>query len=160
MAAAGLIGGLVFGVIGTVMQVAAAQKAAKAQKAALAAQQRAETIRERAMEIDATRRRREQIRQGIIQRAQAQSAAVQQGAEHGTALPGAYSQIAGQTNYAVQGINSQETLGHELFATNRQVLQARKDEADAGAQSALGAGISSLGGAFGRSMGSLGRLAG
>jgi len=160
MAAAGLLGGLLFGVIGTGLQIFGASKQAEAQKKALAAQQRAETIREQAMESDAMRRRREAVRQGIIQRAVAQSSATNQGAESGSALGGAYGQVAGNTATAIGGIEASRTAGAALFQTNREILNYRKDEADAGFMSALGGGISSLGGAFGKSMGSLGRLAG
>jgi len=160
MAAAGLLGGLLFGIVGTGLQVFGAAKQQEAQKKALAAQQRAETIREQAMESDAMRRRREAVRQGIIQRAVAQSSATNQGAESGSALGGAYGQVAGNTATAIGGIEASRTAGAALFQTNREVLNYRKDEADAGFISSLGQGFSSLGGAFGKSQGSLGRLFG
>lgn len=160
MAVAGLIGGLIFGVIGTFMQMDAAENAAEAQRKALAAQQRAEAIREQAMEADAMRRRREAIRQGIVQRAQAQSNATNQGAESGSALGGALGQVSGIMGMGIGGIESARASGAALFQTNREVLQHRKEEASAGEQMAFAQGISSLGGAFGKAMGSLGRLAG
>ncbi len=152
--------GLGISIFGTIMQVQAQQKAAAAQQRALAQQQRAETIREQAMRLDAQRKKRDIIRQGIIARSQALSTAGQQGAQYGTALPGAYGQIQGQTAFNYGGVNASERLGSEMFATNRAMLSARKDEAAAGGEASLGAGISSLGGAIGRGLGGIGRISG
>lgn len=160
MAAAAMILGLGVSIFGTVMQMDAAQKAAAAQKKALQFQMQAEASREQASKLDAMRRKREAIRQGIIQRSQALSTGTNQGAQYGTALPGAYGQIGGQTAFNIAGITGQQMLAGDVFAANRGVFRARKDEADAGAQSALGAGISSLGGALGKSLGSIGKLGG
>lgn len=158
MAAAAMIVGLGISIFGTIMQVEAANKAAAAQKKALALQQKSEAAREQAMRLDAKRRQREAIRQSIIARSQALSAGTNQGAQYGTALPGAYGQISGQLGNEVSGIAGQAVLGAEIFKNNRGVLSARKEEADAGAMSALGGGISSLGGAVGRSLGAIGRM--
>jgi hypothetical protein len=158
MAMAAMVIGLGISIVGTIMQMQAAQKAAAAQQKALAAQQRAEASREQAMRIDAQRKKRETIRQSIIQRSQALSAGTNQGAQYGTALPGAYGQIQGNAAAQYGTIGVQESIGAEIFAQNRQVLSARKEEAAAGAQAALGSGISSLGGAVGRGLGSIGRM--
>ena len=158
MAAEALVIGLGVSIFGTIMQVTAAQKAAAAQQKALSAQQRAEASREQAMRLDATRKKREQVRQSIIQRSQALSTGTAQGAQYGTALPGAYGQIGATAASNFGSIGVQESIGAEIFSQNRQVFSARKEEAAAGAQSALGSGISSLGGAIGRGLGGIGRL--
>jgi len=159
MMAAAVIG-IGISIVGTIMQMQAAQKAAAAQKKALMAQQQAEASREQAMRLDAQRKKREQIRQAILARSQALSTGTQQGAQYGTALPGAYGQIGSNAASNFGAISSQQSIGAEIFASNRTALQARKEEADAGAMSALGGGISSLGGAVGRGLGSIGRLSG
>lgn len=160
MAVAGLIGGLVLGLVGTGIQVAAAKKQQEAQKQALNAAQQAELIRQQAMEADATRRRREVVRQGIIQRAQAQSATTSAGAESGSALGGAYGQVGNVVGTSIGGIEVNRSAGEALFSANRDMLEARKSEADAGFMSGLGQGISSLGGAFGRTLGAQSRMFG
>ncbi len=157
---AAMIIGLGISIVGTVMQVDAANKAAAAQERALNAQMKAEHAREQAMRLDAQRKKREQVRQGILARSQALATGTNQGAQFGSALPGVYGQIGGQQAFNMAGISGQEALGAEVFAANREVFAARKDEARAGAQSALGSGISSLGGAFGKSLGGIGRLGG
>lgn len=159
MAVVGLLG-LVFGLVGTGIQVAAAQKQAEAQKKAIEGQQRAEAIRQQAMEADATRRRREVVRQGIIQRAQAQSATTSAGAESGSALGGAQSQVSNVVGTSIGGIEAARTAGEGIFQANRDVFAARQQEADAGFMGSIGQGFSSLGGAFGKSMGGASRLTG
>ncbi len=160
MAAAALIIGLGVSIVGTVMQVKAQQDAARAQKAALHFQQQAEEARQEAARLDAQRKKREVIRQSIIARSQALSGATNQGAQYGTALPGAYGQIQGLAGTNYSGITS--ALGSSAFVAdaNRQALNENKNAAQAGADAALGAGISSLGGAIGRSLGGIGKLGG
>ena len=158
MAMAAMVIGLGISIFGTIMQMQAAQKAAAAQKRALMAQQKAEASREQAMRLDAQRKKRETIRQAIVQRSQALAAGTNQGAQYGTALPGAYGQIQGQAAAQFGAIGVQESIGAEIFSQNRQVLSARKEEAAAGAQAALGSGISSLGGAIGKGLGAIGRM--
>lgn len=158
MAMAGMIIGLGASIAGGVLQLDAAQKAARAQEKALTLQQQAEASREQASKLDAQRRKRELVREQIIQRSQALSTATNQNAQYGTALPGAYGQIGGQTAFNIAGVTGQQLLAGDVFSYNRQIGAARKEEARAGAQSALGAGISSIGGSIGRSLGSIGRL--
>lgn len=141
-----LVGGLALSAVGTFMQADASSHLADAQKNVLGEQQKQETIRERAMELDARRRKREVIRQGIIANSQALATATNQGAQLGSGLQGAYGQIQGQQNWTLSGIDSSLGFGKEMFASNRQMLDYRKDEASAGASAAIGAGISSIGG--------------
>lgn len=158
MAMAGMILGLGSSIAGGIMQIDASQKAARAQEKALQLQQQSEATREQASRLDAQRRKREMIREQIIARSQAQSTATNQNAQYGTALEGAYGQIGAQTSFNISGVEGQRLLAADIFGYNRQIGEARKEEARAGAQSALGAGISSIGGALGRSLGSIGRL--
>jgi hypothetical protein len=58
----------------------------------------------------------------------------------------------------VTGVTEQLLMAQDIFSNNRQILEEKKAEAKAGAESALGAGISSIGGALGKSLGSLGKL--
>lgn len=159
MAEALLIGGFVLGAAGLGVQVNAAYSAQNAQEHVIRSQQNAEAIRYNSMQIDANRRRREAIRQSIIQRATANAAANSQGAQYGSALPGAYGQIAGTTNQGFNNIGLQESLGNQMFANNLDMLQGRREEAAAGTQAAIGQGLGSLGGRAMSAAQPFGRLA-
>jgi len=103
------------------------------------AQRRAERLREQQMNLDAARRRREMIRQGEMQRAQALSQATQQGAAEGSVLEGTYGTISGNTGRNVQGVNQAQEIGAGIFAANR-------DASSAGSMANGFSGLSSLGG--------------
>lgn len=150
--------GVGLAIAGTATSIFGSTQANKANKAVTAAQMRAEQIREQAMTVDADRRRREIIRQGMILRAQALATGVAQGAQHSSSLQGAFGQIAGQTSFGIEGVDLQEGFGHELFAANRQLLAARQSQANAQSIQQIGGSISSLGGAVIGSMGAIDRL--
>lgn len=135
---------------------ASQQQAANAD--AVAAQQRAEAARFKAMKIDADRRRRQLIRQAQIASAQALATGVAQGASKGSALPGAYGQIAGQLGFGLTGVNQQEALGTELFAANQQLLQAKLAGASAATTSALGQSFTSVGNTIIGNLDKIGRV--
>lgn len=155
-----LIAGLAVSAAGALMQSSAADKAAEAQKQIYGEQQKQETVREQSAELDARRRRREIIRQGIIARSQALATGTSQGAQFGSAMPGAMGQITGQQNWSLQGVDQSLAFGKEIFASNRNILAHRKTEAAAGANMALGQGISSFGGKMSSSAVSFGNVFG
>lgn len=155
-----LVGGLALSSVGVVTQVAGAVMANQAQEKGIEAQQRAEATREHATELDAQRKRREMIRQGIVARSQALAQGSAQGAQFGSALAGAEAGITGQTNYNVLGVNENLGIGHQLFESNRDVLRAKKEEAQAGTIGAIGGGLSSLGGGLMKNIGGINRIGG
>lgn len=126
--------GIALGLVGGIVQAVGAMKQAKASA-------KAESARQRMMQLEAMRKRREMVREGVIARAQATSAAVAQGAGEGSALKGGVAQITGQQNRNVSASNQDEELGNKVFSAN-------KAYAKAGGLIALGGGISSLGNAF------------
>lgn len=153
-----LMGSLALGAVGTGVQYAASQQAAEAQKKQIGAYKLAEETRRQQMELEATRKRRDLIRQGILARAQATAQATSQGAQHGSTLPGAQSAIAGQTAYNVGGVNQAQTLGGYMFDANQMALSANYDMANAQQLSALGGALGSLGGQLHKNLGPIGRL--
>lgn len=153
-----LVTGLALSAAGTAISFTGAQKQAEAQKHGIEAQQRAEATRQRAMQLDAARQRREIIRQSVLNRSQAQNTATEQGAQFGSGLGGALSQVSGQSGYNLQGVNQAETLGGYQFQAHQEQLQANKEGAAAGTQAAVGSGLSSLGGALTKNLGSINRL--
>ena len=124
--------GAVIGAIGQMQQAKAAQKAEKA--------------REKQMNLDVQRKRREALRQAAAARALALNTATAQGANFGLALPGAYGQIGGDMRRNVVSLSQDQQLGKQVFAANRQYAQA-------GAVIGIGQGISSAGSSFDRLFG-------
>ena len=122
------------GLVGGVIQAVGAMKQAKASE-------KAEKARQRMMQLEAMRKRRELIREGVVARATATSNASAQGAGEGTALQGGIAQITNQQNRNVNASFQDESLGNKVFSANRAYAKA-------GGMIALGGGISSLASAF------------
>lgn len=155
-----LIGGLALSGIGVAAQTFGAVKAAEAQEKGVEAQQKAENARENAMKLDAQRKRREMVRQGILARSQALSQGAAQGAQFGSGLAGAEAGITEQTQFNILGVNESEQSGSYIFAANREGLRAKKQEAQAGTIGAIGGGLGTLGGALMKNVGGINRLGG
>lgn len=150
--------GVAASIAGTVVAYQGAQKQAKAQKQALAAQQRAENIREQQMEVDATRKRRQMIREQQVARAQALQTSVNQGADSSSVLGGVYGGIGGQTGVNVLGVEQNREMGRGIFSANRDATAANIRGAAGASQAAMGNAISSLGGALVSNSGTIGRI--
>lgn len=102
------------------------------------ASRRLEELRKRQMMLDAMRQRRQVIRDALLARSTALTAATYQGAEGGSGLQGAYGQITGRAAQNIQGIEQSAAIGAKMFDANAQI-------ADAGAVMAVGQGVSSYG---------------
>jgi hypothetical protein len=102
------------------------------------ASERAEKLRKRQMNLEAMRKKREIIREGVMARAQALSAATAQGGAEGSGLAGGYGQITGQVNRNMLATNQDQQLGNRMFKANAQYAQG-------GMISSVGQGISSVG---------------
>lgn len=154
--------GIALGVAGAVTSFFGSKGESDAQKAAIAAQQRQEAIRQEAMRVDADRRRRQLIREMLI----ARSTAVQRGANQGanaagsSALPGAFGQVAGRAGFGLEGVNTSLRLGEDMFSAQQQLLAAKLDMANAQHTSQIGKSLSSLGGAFLGNVGTIDRVFG
>lgn len=133
--------GLAVGAAGTVMGV-------KAQKDQLAAQNKAESARQKAANLDALRRKRAIVRDMQQQRAIALSNATAQGAADSSGLQGAMAGVQGQATDSIVGINQQLQLGNTVFSANRQATRAASF-------GATGEGLQSLGGALVKNAGTL-----
>lgn len=141
----------IIGAIGVATSIAGTVGGVVAQQQQTRAAKKAEELRKKQMNFEADRERRQAIRQSIIQRSQALTTATNQGAQFGTALPGAFAQIRGDEARNIQGIESNRGIGNALFEQNARI-------ADAQAMGSLFAGISSFGGALTSNAGTLGRL--
>jgi hypothetical protein len=158
--AAALVGGLALSAIGASTSASAASESARISRDIAGRQQDQERIRERSAELDARRRRRDLIRQGIIAKSQALAVTTSQGAQGGSGLQGAYGQIQSQTNWGLAGVDQNLALAKEMFASNREIYGLRQQDASTQSTAAMGAGLSSFGAKLAGSAGSLGNIFG
>lgn len=119
-----------FAVLGGVVSAIGSMKQAKASA-------KAEKLRSRMMQLEAMRKRREIIREGVVARAQATSNATAQGAGEGSGLKGGIAQITGQQNRSLLASRQDEELGKKVFSANAQYAKA-------GGMIAIGQGMSQL----------------
>ena len=131
MAAAGAI----IGAVGQVFGIIGGLKTAKAEK-------KMEKLRERQMGLEAMRKKRENLRQGLIAQAEVTAGAVGAGAEDSSALSGGIAGIKGSVNRNNLAVSQDETIGHSMFRQNAKAAAGR-------GLASIGQGISSLGGAVG-----------
>jgi hypothetical protein len=136
------------------------KKQSDAQQQQLLIQQQQEALRKQQMKLDATRRQREIIRQGIRERAYALAATTNQGAggAGGSALPGAYGQVSGQQNVNALGVAQNLQIGKKMFGTNQQMLSAYRDAAVGQSWSQMGSALGSLGGQITNNAGAIARV--
>lgn len=120
-------------------------------KANTEAQQKAERLRQSAMEMDARRRSTEIIRNQQRARAMALTTATSQGASEGSGLQGGYGQISGMTGTNLTGVSGNLELGRGMFAANQDAFRAQS-------MMATGQGLSSLGSSTLGSLDAFGRL--
>lgn len=152
--------GLGIAAVGVGTQIYGASKAADANEQAIAAQQHSEQIKLQANAIDADRRRRQFVREGVIARASALSTTTNQGANQSSGLQGAYGQIAGRTSFGISGVDIAQATGLELFNANQDLFQAKQAGNQAAMVSGIGSGLTSLGGAIVGNIGPIDRVFG
>lgn len=136
--------GLGLGAIGTGVTIAGQNKQAKAQK-------RAETLRENQMNLEASRTRRQQVREMLAARGAALTAGVDQGASEGSGLAGGLAQVAGTGASGLVATQQNQSIGQSMFSANRAY-------AAGGTMAGFGSGISSLGGALVKNSSTIGKL--
>lgn len=151
-----IIGAIGLGIAagGAVMQQDAARKNAhqqqEFQEQALAEQQHQEALRSQQMNLDSMRRKRSALRDAMVARATTESVATNQGAQFGSAVPGAYGGIEGTSGNSILATNQNAQLGGQMFASNAHLSGIYRNAASASSSyqsdSAMFSGMSSLGG--------------
>ena len=136
--------GLGISAIGTAVGVYSGFQQAEAQK-------RAENLRERQMNLDAQRRKRETLREAIVARSQALATGTAQGAQSGSALAGGMAQITGRANLSNRDTRQNQQIGAGIF-------QANRDAASAQTLGYLGQGLTSFGGMMMNNAGTISRV--
>lgn len=141
----------IIGVVGLGISAAGTVAGVVGQQQQAAASKRAEELRQRQMNLDAQRQKRDLIRRAAVAQATATAAAEAQGASGGSALQGALGEIGGSTGRAVTAVNQNQEIGNGIFDAN-------KKYAEGGSLASLGSGISSLGGALVSNAGVFGKI--
>lgn len=115
--------------------------------------------------LNTQRMQLENIRNAQKARSMALTSSVSQGAQFGSALPGAYGQISGQSNTNFLNTSENQQIGTSVFGLDQHADQLKiqlaslgGDMANAQGISAIGAGISKSASPLGNLFGSLGGL--
>jgi hypothetical protein len=136
----------------------------RATQASIQAQKESEALRQKQLNLDATRRKREIMRASVAARsaALAQTTAQGAGSPGSSALAGAYGSIAGRTGVNTLGVSQNQEIGNSLFDVHQRQLSeyqaAASQAASAQGLMALGSGLSSLGGAAMSNAGSITKI--
>lgn len=125
--------------IGLGISAAGVGLAYKGHKDAAEAGEKAEKAREKAMNLDAQRRRRQVIREMQLAQSTALANATSQGAAEGSGLQGGYGEISNTGRTNIVGINQQQQLGADIFSANRA-------QASANSRASMGNAFQSVGG--------------
>jgi len=115
----------------------------KGQEKMVKAQQKAEKLRERQMNLQAMRERRDVVRQSILARSTALANTTSQGAsaEGSSALGGAYGQISGDRGRQTVAINQNQRIGQGIFSANRDYFKGTQQVGMGQAVSGAGAAV-------------------
>ena len=97
-----------------------------------------EKLRKRQMNLEAQRRQRDIIREGIRARATASLTLPLRGAAEGSGLQGGYGQITGAMNRNILALGQDQAIGNKMFKRSAQY-------ADYGTVSSIGEGVYKLG---------------
>jgi hypothetical protein len=128
------------------------------QAQSVAIQQEQLALQKKSMELDARRRRRDIIRQNVAARSAALATTVAQGAQFGSALPGAYGGIEGRTGTNLLGIDQNLEIGRDMFGLKSRGAEVSGQIANANSNAASGAAMTSLGGALVTNSGQIAKI--
>ena len=129
---------------------AAAQQANAAEQQIVGLEQQENAQRHQQMELDASRKSMQDLRNAQRARAIGLSNATSQGAQFGSGLQGGYGQISGESGTNLLGISQNRQIGENVFSLDSQITQqrlvaskAKSDEITANAYSSFGKDIGS-----------------
>ena len=115
----------------------------------------AEAKRQQQMNLEATRQKRQTIRQAQLQRAQAESVANAQGATESSGLSGALGVISGSEASTNLATNQNQEIGNAIFEANKNKATAMSNASMYGA---ISGGLGSLGSTVLNNLGTMNRL--
>lgn len=143
---------------GVAMSMNAAKKNQEAQNTIIANQQSEQAAQTQQMNLDAMRRKREIVRQSLAARAQSLATTTSQGAAQSSGLSGAYGGISGREGVNYLGTNQNQELGAQIGQAKLGILSGYQQAASAQTMGAIGAGLTSLGGAALKNIGMIDKL--
>jgi len=136
---AALTSATIIGAVGLAASVAGTATAVVGQQKAAGASRRAEKLRSQQMSLEASRKRREQIRQMLISQGLISNNAANAGVgQQSSGVISGSQAVASNTAFNATGVDQSESIGAGIFDANA-------DIASAGATTSLGQGISSFG---------------
>lgn len=143
-----MVGGLGLNFLGGMGQAKEAKK--QSQLSAQIYQQEilANQQRRQAMELDASRRKVENIRTGQLARAQALTNATNQSAQFGSGLQGGLAQVTGRTYWNELGINQNLQIGQNLFNIDEAIGGLKTQISSSQSRASSSAGLSEIGNAM------------
>lgn len=121
----------VVGLVGTGLSIYGQLKQQKGLK-------KAEALRLRQQNLEASRARRQTVRQAIIARATALSNATSQNAGESSGAAGGQGSIAAQAGSNIQGVNQGQSIGLDMFKANAMISSGQT-------LSSIGSGVQGLG---------------
>lgn len=149
----------VVGLIGIGLSLAGTVIGASAQAKMIAEQtqasKKAENSREQQMQLDASHRRRQAVREAIVSRAMGLTVGTAQGAGQGSGVAGAMGNAVSQGGENAQMATSAEIIGGRIFQANRDYFDATQ-KGQAGM--AMGQGLQSLGGMLVNNAGAINQI--
>lgn len=116
--------------------------------------------RRQAMELSARRQQMEIFRNQQRARSMATNAAVSQGAQFGSGLQGGLAQVDAQSNFNLQGVNENLSIGRNIFSLDDQISKQKLALSGVQGEMATAQGISTLGGSILKSSGTIGNIFG
>lgn len=153
------------GAIGLGLKLFGGMGASSAQSQANAYQQQAfqgeiqvNQQRQQAMEISARRNQLENIRNTQRARSQGLNAAVTDGAQFGSGLPGAQGAATDRGTFNALGITQNLQIGRSIFGLDNQITQAKANASNSMSTASTDQGWASMGGSILSSTGTIGNL--
>ena len=125
---------------------------------AMQAQQRAEAVRRKAMELNASRQQMQNLRNTQLQRSMALNSATNQGAQFGTGLQGGYGQISGESGDNRLGISQNLEFGEQMFDANAEASAHKLRASNYQSQASTWQGIGAIGSSLMKAAPTIGNL--
>jgi hypothetical protein len=138
--------GLGLEAFGAFEQYSAAKKQSDISKQEVGVEQQQDAVRKQAMELQYNRQSMQNLRQTQLARSMAISNATQGGSQQGSGLQGGLAGISGQSGVNQLGLNQNLAFGEQMFGLNSSLNALKIQMAGTQAQSALGQGLSGIGG--------------
>ena len=138
--------GIGMSIFGSSAASAAARQEAAAEQQIVAQEEKINKQKQQQMELQVSRQQMQTIRNSQLARSMSLTTAVGQGAQFGTAVPGARGQTQGQAGTETLATSQNLQIGQNIFGLDSQINQYRQQVASLQGNIATDQGLASLGG--------------